>query len=790
MELGGRWEQPSTSEKLTSVGKDALLLSSFVPVVGGVTKGATVGKFGTEAGKEIVKRLTASQAKNFGAQVGVELAADVGLQAVDRGAGGGSFAPTWRDVGANLPEAFTEGLVETAIPGYGGKSKFKKVSSQLGTSTVSGSLAEGIAPDFVDDTEGPSWIGNKLAENPGVAKYVPQNEFIMGGASGLLSGAVLTPTGGALRAAGNNVTQLHLPHLPTTPGGLTVVQAVDQVKHAAVDQTLAMVDRLRVQGPGSLSGSNMTNAQVREFERIMKGRYWNPDQGWSTNVRDPYTLSPAQSAAAPLTGSPASYSIIQPSAPQSPWTVTDTRPDTSSDAAAGVAARDGLDASRPGSTAADPAKAPETVAVAPNEQPADVNNIIDTGSRGPASVGALTYAQVRELNRALAVRQHLGGRSYDGTTAPAADTAPAVDAPAAPAVDPGGTTQEVRPDAVAPSPEVTPSPVTEASSQAAQQAAGVSQDVTRDLTTDVTQDLARGLNQDLTQDVTKYLTQDATRDVTTDVTRDVTKDITTDVTKDITTDVTKDITTDVTKDITTDVTKDDITTDVTKDDITTDVTKDDITTDVTKDDITTDVTKDDITQETTREVTADVTTAVNPDATTATLDPTPTPRLAVETAEQPDQSNDIEAQGPPDGFPRRIAHNETVRYSYDPATDKVTAELVSVQDQPDILMRDATPPDGRARSVASLIVTPVGRQLTVDQATNRRPQRSPTTSLPAYAGRPRPPQARRCPSTPPLATSTTWTPTTPRPSTPTRTPRRPRLQAHPRPASGSAPWLT
>ena len=101
VELGGRWERPTTAEGLTSIGKDALLASSFIPVVGGVTRGATIGKLGVETGKQVAKRLTAAQAKNFGAQVGVELAADVGqLQAADRGAGGGSYVPNlarrWR----------------------------------------------------------------------------------------------------------------------------------------------------------------------------------------------------------------------------------------------------------------------------------------------------------------------------------------------------------------------------------------------------------------------------------------------------------------------------------------------------------------------------------------------------------------------------------------------------------------------------------------------------------------------------------------------------------------------
>ena len=206
-------------------------------------------------------------------------------------------------------------------------------------------------------------------------------------------------------------------------------------------------------------------------------------------------------------------------------------------------------------------------------------------------------------------------------------------------------------------------------------AADVTQDVTRDVTQDLTQDVTRDVTQDLTQDVTRDVTQDLTQDVTRDVTQDLTQDVTRDVTQDLTQDVTRDVTQDLTQDVTRDVTQD-------------------LTQDVTRD----------VTQDVTRDVARDM-----------TLEVVPRPKLPDETAGQPGQPKEIIPLGPADGFPRRIAHNETVRYSYDPATDKVTAELVSVQDQPDVLVKDTSPPDGRARGVASLTVTPAGRQLAVDQ---------------------------------------------------------------------------
>ena len=319
-----------------------------------------------------------------------------------------------------------------------------------------------------------------------------------------MSGAVLTPTGGLLRAAGSNVSNLHVPdlsvpklhlpkvNLPTTPSGLTIVQAGDVVRQAAVDQARDIVDRLRVQGPGSLPGSSLTNAQVREIERIARGRYWSPDPTLSANVRDPYTLAPVQSSGDDLTG-----------APQVGSATTDARPGTTADAQAGVAARFGLDSSPPGSaTPADPAgaatpttvsretpPATETSADDINVQPVAVNNSFDAQVGGPSQVSNLTPEQVRELNRAIAVRQYQGSQTPDVAT---------------------DLTQAQTPDVA--------TDLTQA--QTPDVATDLTQAQTPDVATDLTQARAADVVADLTQvraaDVVADLTQARAADVTTD----------------------------------------------------------------------------------------------------------------------------------------------------------------------------------------------------------------------------------------------------------------------------------
>ena len=69
-------------------------------------------------------------------------------------------------------------------------------------------------------------------------------------------------------------------------------------------------------------------------------------------------------------------------------------------------------------------------------------------------------------------------------------------------------------------------------------------------------------------------------------------------------------------------------------------------------------------------------------------------------------------RGPADGYPRVIAHNETIRFIYDPDTNQVTAQRLHVQQRPDVLENDDTPPDGVARTVGSLSVTAAGREVT------------------------------------------------------------------------------
>ena len=68
-------------------------------------------------------------------------------------------------------------------------------------------------------------------------------------------------------------------------------------------------------------------------------------------------------------------------------------------------------------------------------------------------------------------------------------------------------------------------------------------------------------------------------------------------------------------------------------------------------------------------------------------------------------------QGPDGSYARVIGHRETVRYTYDNEKDEARAERVAVQEQPDVLKRDSTPPQSTLRQVGALDIIPSGREV-------------------------------------------------------------------------------
>ena len=142
----------------------------------------------------------------FTGQSALELGADVGVETIDRGLGGGSWVPSPQSFGANAPEAVAETVIERIIPGYRGRSRFRRFGSNVGVSTVSGGLAEAVAPDFIDSPEGPSFINQHVS--------LPNNDVLRGTASGFASGVIMASPG-VFKGV----------HFPRTESGLTVVDA-------------------------------------------------------------------------------------------------------------------------------------------------------------------------------------------------------------------------------------------------------------------------------------------------------------------------------------------------------------------------------------------------------------------------------------------------------------------------------------------------------------------------------------------------------------------------------------
>ena len=73
------------------------------------------------------------------------------------------------------------------------------------------------------------------------------------------------------------------------------------------------------------------------------------------------------------------------------------------------------------------------------------------------------------------------------------------------------------------------------------------------------------------------------------------------------------------------------------------------------------------------------------------------------------------APRPPGGFPRGIAHDETVEYSYNPETDEFQARIVDTS-EPVVTRWDARPPDQAERPVGTYDVTPTNDGVHVEGA--------------------------------------------------------------------------
>ena len=206
---------------------------------------------GAAAGsRALLALLSRRAATKFAAQSALELGADVGVETADRGLAGGPWVPSPQSFAANAPEAVVETIIERILPGYRGSSGPGKFGSTTLNSTVSGGVAEQIAPDFVAPPEGPSYIGQKAGD------YLPRNDFVLGSASGFLSGAVM--------GSPNLVRSLHVPdlHFPRTESGLTVVDA----------ETALRIERNRIgqENANRLDGEAL--ARKATVDRIFAGR--------------------------------------------------------------------------------------------------------------------------------------------------------------------------------------------------------------------------------------------------------------------------------------------------------------------------------------------------------------------------------------------------------------------------------------------------------------------------------------------------------------------------------------
>ena len=71
------------------------------------------------------------------------------------------------------------------------------------------------------------------------------------------------------------------------------------------------------------------------------------------------------------------------------------------------------------------------------------------------------------------------------------------------------------------------------------------------------------------------------------------------------------------------------------------------------------------------------------------------------------------APKPEGGYPRRIAHNERVEYSYDPASEQYSARMVT-SSEPVVVGYDQTPPSQTERPVGTWDVMPTREGLTFE----------------------------------------------------------------------------
>ena len=91
------------------------------------------------------------------------------------------------------------------------------------------------------------------------------------------------------------------------------------------------------------------------------------------------------------------------------------------------------------------------------------------------------------------------------------------------------------------------------------------------------------------------------------------------------------------------------------------------------------------------------------------ISPAPDPSSA-DSPERPP----VAAPRPPGAYPRAIAHNEQVEYSYDPETDEFHARIVD-STSPVVTRWDNSPPEQTERPVGTWDVTPTANGVQAEQ---------------------------------------------------------------------------